>query len=510
MRSTLFKHYLKQLTLLLLLASGMVSAAKPPNIVLIMADDLGYGDISYYNERIAQGKSHVRTPTIDALAKGGMWFTDAHSPTALCSPSRYSVMSGNNTYHSYRPWGVWSTFRESPFKKADLTIGRVAKAAGYRTGFIGKWHLGGAFREKGSEKIYRGNDKREPNLKADLREWVAGHPRDMGFDYDFTVPTGVQGPLYLAYENNKWYPLSSKSKIIYVDKTTARDPVFVSDKGPGMGDSEWNAAQLNVVLAKKAKEFIENSQGKQPFLLNYWSPAVHIPHTPPATLDGKKIAGSTVSPHLDMVRVLDYEVKVIVDALKKTGTLNNTLIIFSSDNGGLGNKGASKVGHNSAGKLRGHKNQPYEGGHRTPFIAYWPNKIRAGSQNDAMVSGTDLIATIAAVSKVDIKENQAMDSWNLLPFLLEEKNAPRRKEMLLQGGSRNQLIYREGNWKLIIQTDPKLSFLKPTELYDLTSNPRENQKRNLINDEKQAKRVQRMFERYQEIRNSKMRTAPLS
>ena len=484
-------------------------ASTQPNIVLIMADDIGLGDLGTHHWQRTGKEPLAPTPVIDELAREGLWFTDFHSPTALCSPSRYAFMCGNYNYRCFAPWGVWSSFRESPFTEHDATLGTVTKQAGYTTAFVGKWHLGGDFRTKDGKGIYRGMKGGEKPLNVDAREWIGGGPQQWGFDYDFTMPTGVQGPFYVAYENGKWYPLAEDSKLIHLNEKTAKNPAFVSDKGPGTGDSHWDATKVNTLLAGKAAGFIQRESSSGPFFLCYWTSAVHVPHLPPKKLDALTIKGSTPSRHLDMIRVLDWEVEQIVAALKETGVYDNTLILFSSDNGGLDPGGSRKAGHLSSGPWRGKKNDPHEGGHRVPLIAVWPGVIEPGRQTDALVNGTDILATVAAVSGSKLDANQAQDSYSFLPLLKQETSFQPREEVFLQGGSYHQLIYRQGPWKLIIQSNHKLTKWEPTALFDLSSNPGELEEENLISQPEHASRVTAMLERYREIRDSKVRTAPL-
>jgi arylsulfatase A-like enzyme len=482
-----------------------------PNVVLILADDLGPGDIGrQYTERTNK-QPLSPTPTLDALANEGMWFDDAHSPTALCSPSRYAVMTGNYNYRSYAPWGVWGTFRESAITAEDATLGKIAKEGGYRTGFIGKWHLGGDFYHKNSTVIYRGNDRGNQPLDVDMRKWIAAGPQDMGFDYDYTLPTGVQGPIYMAFENGAWAPFNERSKLIHYDKSTAIDPLFVSDKGPGPGDTQWDSYEINKILAAKAAGFIKRSaQRTEPFFLCYWSPAVHIPHTPPDELDGIKIRGTTPTLHTDMNRVIDWEVEKIVEALKVTGEYENTLIIFTSDNGGLYDKDAAKVGHfSNGGYVNGTKNNPQEGGHLVPLIVSYPGVIEAGSRNDSLVNGTDIIATLAEVCELKLSANQAMDSRSFMGALTGSKDFKPREELMLQAGSLCEVMLRQGKWKLILQSDFALSKWEPIGLYNLEANLKESPQTNLINDPKHAERLAAMIKRYHAVRNNPLRTEVL-
>ena len=495
---------------LLAACDGFVHAATKPNIVLIMADDIGLGDIGAHRRERTGEEPLAATPALDALAQEGMWFTDFHSPTALCSPSRYAFMSGNYNYRSFAPWGVWSSFRESPFTENDATLGTVTKQAGYTTAFIGKWHLGGDFRTKDGDGIYRGAKGGDKPLNVDASEWVGGGPQQWGFDYDFTMPTGVQGPFYVAFENGKWYPLGEDSQLTHLNKENAKHPSYVSDKGPGPGDTEWDTTKVNTFLAEKASGFIRRESSDGPFFLCYWTPAVHVPHFPPEKLGEESIKDSTPSRHLDMVRVIDWEVQQIVGALKETGTYENTLILFTSDNGGLATGKSIKAGHTSSGGWRGHKNAPHEGGHRVPLIAVWPEVIEAGRRTDALVNGTDIVATLAAISGTELTAEQAQDSHNFLPLLQNDEEFEVREEIMLQGGSRHELIYRRGPWKLIIQSNHKLTKWEPIALFDLSSNPEEREALNLISLPEHAERAETMFKRYREIRDSGVRTAPVS
>ncbi len=476
-----------------------------PNIVVIMADDVGLGDISAFHRQYSKKPVVVETPNIDKLAAEGISFTDAHAPTSLCAPTRYSVMTGNSTYRGYNPWGVWSSFAKTAITAEDATIGRIAQQAGYTTGFVGKWHLGGTFLNK-KGAAYTGPKNGPLSKTVDVTKWIAGHPAEMGFDYDYTLPTGVQGPMYLAYENGQWAPFDKNSKITYVDKNTALDPAFISDKGPGMGESHWDARALNMQLTHKATEFIRRSAGQKPFLLNYWSPAVHLPHTPPKEIDGIKIAGTTPSNHLDMNRVLDLEVGKIIQALKDTSEYDNTLIIFTSDNGGLADEKANQAGHNSPGQYSGRKNTALEGGQRVPFIAVWPGKIEAGRVSDALVNGTDIIATIAQVTGIKLNEKQAKDSWNIMPELLG-KPYENRTLLMQQAGSGKELMLRQGDWKLIILTNHKVTKREVIGLYNLKKDPQEQ--RNLLHSPEYKEKAKAMFDLYWDIRESGRRTAPV-
>ena len=481
-----------------LLCNSMLWANEQPNIVVIMADDIGSADVSYYTRQFMKQKPAYETPNIDQLAHAGIWFTDGHSATALCAPTRYAIMSGKNNYRSYSPWGVWGLFRENAIGNDEVTLAKVVKQQGYNTGFIGKWHLGSDFLQKDSDKIYRGDDRGKQD-NVDLSKIVGGGAKEMGFDYSFMLPDGIQGPTYLAYENDLWYPLTSGSKIAHIDDSNVYDKRMISDKGDGMGDTGWRTEHIGELISQKAVDFIQAQQKNQPFMLYYATPMAHLPHMPPATFDGIKVAGSTGSANTDMIKEMDLQVGRIIHALKSSGHYDNTLILFVSDNGGLRKA--------SSGIYRGSKNMPHEGGHRTPFIAVWPGKITHNQLNNELVVVQDVLATIAAAAGHPLNKEQAPDSNNLLPLLLGETGFKPRQYVMMQGGSRHETIFRMANWKLIMQSDNKVTKFEPVALFDLAANISENEAQNLINLPNYQDRVNDMHKLYLEIRHSARPTA---
>jgi arylsulfatase A-like enzyme len=477
-----------------------------PNVVLFLADDLGLGDVSYHVREHQNKKPLVETPAIDGLAQQGMWFTDGHSATALCAPTRYAVMSGNNNYRSYKPAGVWSTFAPTAFKPGEVTLGTVLRDAGYSTGFFGKWHMGGDFYIPGTDKIYRGVKNGNIVDKVDVSQWAGSGPKYCGFDYDFTTPCGIQGPMYLFYENEKWFPLSIDSEIIFLNEGNAINSKDISDKGPGPGDSHWDARDVGKLLSSKAVDFINAKAGEdQPFFMYYCSPMVHLPHVPTDSFDGVKVKGQTPTAHLDVVIDLDMQVKRIVDALKANGMYENTLFVFSSDNGGLYDKEAQRQGYDPGGGWRGSKNHPFEGGHRVPTFAVWPGRIQPGV-SDELVSNVDFLATFAALTGVEIPAGQAQDSLNLLPLLTGERQFHSREFLLNQAGSQNELMYRRMPWKFVIQSDFKRTRFDPIGLYNLEKDPRE--KVNQIDNPELAEIAQQMFKEYMDMVQSGVPTVP--
>lgn len=505
----IFAEMTNLLTIALITVFASFVRADSPNVVIILADDLGVGDVGLFHRAATGTPPMIETPHMDSLIESGMYFSDGHSSTALCSPSRYCIMTGNLNFRSYAPWGVWGSFRKSPVTDADATLGRIGQAAGLTTGFIGKWHLGGDFMKADGSGIYRGDDRGDAPLPVDVSRLVGGGPQALGFDYSFTMPCGIQGPLYVNYENGEWAPFAEESEIIHLNKDSALYPAVVSDKGPGMGDSHFDTRQVGPLLADKAEAFIREQAGQaNQFLLYFCSPMVHIPHLPPDEFDGRLVAGQGITRHQDMIIDFDQQVGRIIDTLKDTGEYENTLIVLVSDNGGLHNQKEVDAGHDASGIYRGTKNHAHEGGHRIPFVAVWPGRIEAGVESTLPVAIHDLPATLASLLGVGLQEDQAMDSLDISDVLLGRGSAPHREDFLLQAGANKELIYRQGDWKLIIQADWKLTTFEPIALFNLADNVVEDESGNFVADPNYADRLQAMLERYLEIRRSGERTTP--
>ena len=254
-------------------------------------------------------------------------------------------------------------------------------------------------------------------------------------------------------------------------------------------------------------DFIKaGAEKEEPFFLYYCSPTVHLPHCPPDQFDGRKIKGSTVSDHLDMTADLDMQVKRIVDALKSSGQFENTLIVFSSDNGGLGDPKASKaIGYAPNAQWNGRKNSPLEGGHRVPTFAVWPGHIQPGT-TDQLAVNQDMVATFAALVGTEIPPGQAQDSHNLLPLLTGKGEFQPRDYFINQAGAKHELMLRKMPWKIIIQSDFRRTKYQPLALYNLQDDPQE--KRDLIKNPEYKETVNRMFKEYMDIMESGRPTAP--
>lgn len=497
-------HFIK--LFFLIIFPLVAQAQEHPNVIVILADDLGVGDVSKYR-RLHTSHVILETPNIDKLAESGMMFTNAHAPASLCATSRYAIMTGNHNYRSPLPWGVWSGYAKSVFKPETLTLGRLMQGAGYQTAFIGKWHLGTQFARKSNPEMMFKEKWKQMSLDLDITKIAGDGPMQNGFDYSFTLPSGIQNVPYAVYENDRWYPLHKKSLVGIVDKAYYERMGYKLDKKEGLGDSQWNPSEIGPLIANKAVNYIsQHAKDNKPFFLYYCSQAVHTPHAAPEELDGIKIKGTTPSKHMDMIKELDIQIKMMVDELKRQGVYENTLFIFTSDNGGLHVDGDTwNARHEPSDIYRGCKNDSYEGGSRVPFIVSWPAKVKGNSVTNEPAIGLDIMATVAAVSGAEIKDGQALDSYNLLPVLKQEKGAKSHPHLMLQAGTQRHVMIIEKGWKLIIQIDKKDKTnkkRKPIALFDLNTNVWEHEELNLINNPKYKGKIERLFKKYNETRDS--------
>ena len=471
--------------------SSFLNAQEQPNIVILMADDIGVGDIGFYHKERTGKEPLVPTPNIDELIANGMRFSDAHSPASLCAPTRYSMMTGNYPYRNTNsPWGVWSPLNNDGIDDDSTTLSRIAKKAGYNTAFFGKWGLGGVW-----------NGAPEDYSKTE------GGAQKFDFDYSIELPQGIQNKPYVYYENGAWMKLKSDSKLVHIPfAQTEYDEDNRKRNRDGIGDSNWNPSLAGPILANKAVEYIKK-QNDNPFFIYYCSQAVHVPHSPSETLDGVKIKGSTLGNHGDMIAELDAQVGMMIKALKKTGKYENTLFVFTSDNGGLNhNRALTQAGHDSSNGLAGKKASIYEGGHRVPFVAVWPGKIVKNSESQVPIIGQDMVATLSAIVNVPLDDNKILDSADLLPIFQEQSTEPLHKYLMHRSQDVKGPFHaiREGNFKLIMIADSKknLKGLKAIELYDLKDNIQEKKNKNLINEPGQEERIQEMQKTYLDLLNN--------
>ena len=499
--------------LLLTLVSTVYSAEQlrsiPPNVLVFLMDDMGIGDCRVYNP-----ECKVNLPNLEKLAEEGMIFSDAHAPAAVCAPTRYSILTGNYPWRGRNENGTWLFNMPSQILPGQRTLGQLMKQAGYHTAFLGKVHLGGTVYAKS-------NGKPKRNLNGGFRDFdfsrgIEDSPFSLGFDYAYEMPQGIQGSPYLAFENGRL--VGKESELREWKAGTYGNSVIEAD---GFGSPDWDSSRTGTILIEKALGFItrhakENlaSGIRKPFFMHYCSQSCHIPHTPPDRLFGQMVKGSTPDAHLDMLVEADISLGLLIQELKRQGELENTLILFTSDNGGLarGTIGKSRTGHNSNEGLRGSKAQIYEGGHRVPLIVSWGygkknSPIRAGSKNSALIGLQDLFATFAELTNQSMSTGDGLDSQSFFNILIGNKNASSRKILLAQAnndknfGQMSKKMIREDKWKLITNKD-----LVPLELYDLATDSLEQINR--INERDQQDRVKRMHQSIKSIFESGRSTKP--
>jgi len=427
--------------------------AGKPNVVFILADDMGWGDIGVYNPYSA-----IPTPNLDRLAGQGMRFVDMHSASAVCTPSRYSILTGRYPWRSRLKKGVLGGFSPSLIEDGRLTVAGMLKNAGYYTAGVGKWHLGLGDQDQ-----------------VDFSKPFHPAPTDHGFDYYYGIPASLDIPPYLYFEN---------------DHAVAAP----TDHTPGSGGNHptgafWRAGPMmpgfdfqKVVptFTDKVLDII-NHQAKQPnpFFLYYALPSPHTPWLPLPQYKGRSRAGD----YGDYVCETDAMIGKVLAALDDNGIADNTLVIFASDNGAFwSERNIDQFGHRANADWRGMKADVWEAGHRIPCIVKWPGHVSPGVVSKEMASLADFMATIAAAVGLPLPDDAAEDSFDLLPAIEQRNTAPIRKTIIDESND-GMMSFREGNWKLELGlgsggfTQPKSIDPAPNgpkgQLYDLSVDPGE-------------------------------------
>lgn len=468
-------------------ADSQASGSDRPNIVLILADDLGYGDLQCYNP-----ESRVPTPNLNRLATQGMRFTDAHSPCTVCTPTRYSLMTGQMAFRIPRGGTVF-TGAGGPSLIADsrLTLPEMLSAKGYTTACFGKWHVGMTFYDFDGDPINKGG--LDAVKRIDYSRAITGGPIDHGFDLFFGTACCPTTDWLYAYIDGNRVPVPPVSQL---DRSKLPDHPYSRDNRPGMVAPDFDVQEVDVKFLEKSQSFLSEHVKQtpdKPFFLFHSTQAVHLPSFP-----GKQFKGRTNSgPHGDFIFELDYVVGELVKTLEQLGVADQTLVLFSSDNGPeVPTVYHMRHDHNHDGARpwRGVKRDNWEGGHRVPMIVRWPGRVKAGSTSNQITSLTDVMATIAEIIGTDLPTDAAEDSYSMLPALLGKDNQkPIRPYILQQGfGGKRYLAVRRGKWKYLAHKGSggnryeKHNLLKeyqlpdtapdaPGQLYDLQADPGETQ-----------------------------------
>jgi arylsulfatase A-like enzyme len=477
---------MKSLSLLLLQITFVCSqalAATKPHVLLIIADDLGYGDVRCYN-----AQSKVPTPNIDRLAREGMRFTDAHSPATVCTPSRYSLMTGQMAFRVPNGGTVFQGAGGPCLIAQDrLTLPALLKNQGYATAAVGKWHVGLTFRDRLGEAIHKGG--LEDVQRIDFTRRIEGGPLDHGFEYFFGTACCPTTDWLYAFIDGDRIPVPPTSPI---DKSKLPKHPYANDCRTGFIAPDFPMEEVDLIFLKKSREFMEEhmrTTPDKPFFLYHATQAVHLPSFAAPDFQHKTQAG----PHGDFIGELDHIIGELLKELDKLGIADKTIVLLSSDNGPETTSVVhmrSDHDHDGAKPWRGMKRDAWEGGHRVPLIIRWPGHVKSGSSSDQLASLTDVMATLAAVTDAELPHNSAEDSFNLLPVLEGQATAPVRPYLLTQAfGGQRTLSIRRGSWKYIDHRGsggnnyanpelkrfalPEAALEAPGQLYDLGSDPGE-------------------------------------
>ncbi|MGE9271613.1 MAG: sulfatase family protein [Verrucomicrobiales bacterium] len=438
-----------------ILAHTTVFAAPRPNIIVILADDLGYGDVHALNPE----KGQIPTPGMDRLAKEGMIFTDAHSNSSVCTPTRYGVLTGRYSWRTHKQSGVLFGFDQPLIAEDRLTVAGLLQQHGYQTAIVGKWHLGLGLVDSDGRPT-RG--QRAPVDGVNWEKRITGGPVDLGFDYWYGISASLDMPPYIWIENDQFVGTCTTTKAFH-------------RKGPAHADFE--AIDVLDEIGRKSAEFLQRQSEEKPFFLYVPLTSPHAPIVPSDQWRGK----SSLGLYGDFVMQTDAIVARITAAVDKVGLAENTMIVVTSDNG------CSKVadipalkrqGHFPNAQFRGSKSDLWDGGHRVPFLVRWPAGVKAGSTSDEVICLTDLMATCAELSGAKLPSHAGEDSVSFVPALAGKPIESSRKGIVHHSVS-GQFAYREGKWKLLLTrasggwTKEKMEDDSPAQLYDMEVDPEE-------------------------------------
>ena len=479
-------------------ASNTNKSSSLPNIIFILADDMGYGDIRALNPG-----SKISTPAMDRIAQEGMYFSDAHSPSGVCTPTRYGVLTGRYCFRSRLQSGVLVGHSPSLIEPGKLTVASLLKQSGYATGCIGKWHLGLDFRKKDSDRpLTAGEDwSIESTDNVDYTSEVHGGPCDHGFDYSFILPSSLDIQPYLFISNQQVVEPETE----HIEEVREGRGLFWRYGDASKGFDFW---QVLPVLTNKATDFIRDhhrENASQPFFLYFPLTAPHTPWVPKEEFKGTSEAGD----YGDFVTQVDYTIGQVLSLIDSLNIADNTLIMVSSDNGSHWMPDdINRYDHRANHVYRGMKSDIWEGGHRVPFLVRWPEKVQAGASIDQLVCLTDLMATVAEITGQDLDWNDGEDSYSFLPFITGGEAVTAVRDNLVVQSVSGQYSIRKDNWKLLLckgsggWSSPGEPGDPEGSLYNLAEDPGETNNLYLAKPEK-VKELTGLLEMYQQERRSR-------
>ena len=448
--------------------SGGNSDNVKPNIVFILADDLGYGDLSCLNQN-----SGIRTPNIDRIAGSGITFTDAHSSSAVSTPTRYGILTGRYNWRSTLKQGVLDGFSPALIPHERKTMAMMLKEKGYQTACMGKWHLG-----------WEWNNIGEGTDKVDYTKPITNGPTTLGFDYFFGISASLDMPPYVYVENDRVTAppdhLTEGNNINY-----GKEGSDGSFWRKGVTGSDFDHKKCLPYIIEHAVGFIgHNSSSESPYFLYLPLPA---PHTP--ILPTEEFAGTSgLNLYADFVMMVDSKVGEILDAIERSGEKENTIVVFASDNGCSPWADFATLiskGHNPSYIFRGAKADLFDGGHRIPCLMQWPAKIKKPFTISQTVCLTDFMSTFAAVTDYSLADNEGEDSYNFLPVILDPENNAVVREATVSHSINGSFTIRQGSWKLLLAPgsggwsvpvpgSSEEQGLPPVQLYNLNDDPAEH------------------------------------
>ncbi|MBE9461544.1 sulfatase-like hydrolase/transferase [Dyadobacter subterraneus] len=445
------------------------SVAKTPNIVVILADDMGYGDIKSFNPN-----SQIPTPNLDKLAGSGIKFTDAHSGSAVCSPTRYGLITGRYAFRSSLKKGVLGGYSPPLIEKDRFTIADLLKNAGYNTAVIGKWHLGLGYAGNTAAIKVDSTNGWPTGEGIDVETPLLQSPNDLGFDYSYIIPSSLDIPPYIYFENGK----PSEKGIVKMEGKNSPRGVFWRE---GKASTNFKIEKTLDHFSYKASEFLTNSsKKKKPFFLYLPLTSPHTPWLPSAQFKDKSKAGI----YGDFVAHTDNVVGKVLHTLDSLGLTENTLVIFTSDNGADWKPGDKKIypDHQANYIFRGQKSDIWEGGHHVPFIASWPKNIRPNQSTTETICLTDLLATFASITGQKIPDNVAQDSFDFSILFNGNKSTKSIRKSIIHHSIQGMFAIKSGKWKYIDgqgsggwSKDESATVDLKSQLYDLGKDPTESQ-----------------------------------
>ncbi len=460
---------------------------KGSNIIYILADDMGYGDVGCYNP-----SSKITTPNMDRLAREGVRCTDAHSPSSVCTPSRYGILTGRYCWRTPLKKGVLFNYEHPLIEPEQMTVASMLKQRGYDTACIGKWHLGLGWQVKDglrvnfNEPLPWGALDPDPAVEnaIDFRKPITGGPTELGFDWFFgTSGCSTAQPPYGFIENDRFL----RPEVSYYE-----NPVYMARHGamsPG-----WLHEEADTIFTEKAVSYIASHTREKPDTQFFLYLAASAPHEPCAeeTVPAFARNRSKAGPRGDLVWLFDWMVGQVTEAVEACGIADETLIIVTSDNGALpgnavmerGEQIFQKHDHSSCGAWRGYKSHILEGGHRVPMIARWPGNIPPGTVCNELMCLGDLMATAADVAGATLPENAGEDSYSMAPALCGKQGSQPVREALIHHSLLGVFSIRKGDWKVVFDTKSSGGTIPPIgeepipgtpgQVYNLAQDPRED------------------------------------